>query len=52
MIENKQVYYDHFVDKKTENKIRSKGYDLKKIKLELLPDYIQINKDKVSNFLD
>ena len=52
MIENKQVYYDNFVDKKTENKIRSKGYDLKKIKLDLLPDYIRINKDKISNFLE
>ena len=52
MIENKQVYYDHFVDKKTENKIRSRGYDLKKIKLDLLPDYIRINKDKVTNFLE
>ena len=52
MIKNKQVFYDHFADKKTENKIRIKGYDLKKIKLNLLPDYIRINKDKVTNFLE
>ncbi len=52
MIENKQVYYDHFVDKKTQNKIREKGYDLKKVNLLELPDYIKNNQKKLSNFLD
>lgn len=52
MIENKQVYYDHFVDKKTQNKIREKGYDLKKVNLLELPEYIKNNQKKLSNFLD
>ena len=52
MIKKKQVYYNHFVDKKTENKIRDKGYLLKKVKLNTLPEYIQKNKKKVLSFLD
>ena len=52
MIKNKQVFYDHFVDKKKENKIRSEGYNLKKVQLDLLPEYIQANKEKILNFLD
>ena len=52
MIKNKQVFYDHFVDKKKENKIRIEGYNLKKVQLDLLPEYIQTNKEKILNFLD
>ena len=52
MIEKKQVYYNHFADQKETNKIRETGYDLKKIELNLLPKYIQDNKEKLSKFIE
>jgi len=52
MIEKKQVYYNHFVDKKESNKIRETGYDLKKIELNILPKYIEANKEKLSKFIE
>ena len=38
--------------KKETNKIRETGYDLKKIELNLLPKYIQDNKEKLSKFIE
>ena len=52
MIEKKQVYYNHFADQKETNKIRETGYDLKKIELNLLPKYIQDNKEKLLKFIE
>ena len=52
MIEKKQVYYNHFADQKETNKIRETGYDLKKIELNLLPKYIEDNKEKLSKFIE
>jgi len=51
MIQNNEVYYDHFLDKKSLNKIRQKGYKLKKVSLKFLPNYIFKNKKKFENFL-
>ena len=52
MIEKKQVYYNHFADQRESNKIRKKGYDLKKVELNILPKYIQDNKEKLYKFIE
>jgi len=51
MIKKNEVYYDHFLDKKSPNKIREKGYKLKKISSKFLPSYIFSNKKKFAKFL-
>lgn len=52
MIKKKQVYYDHFLDKKIENKIRAKGYDLKKVNLETLPNHVIRNMNNFLQYID
>ena len=50
-IENKEVFYDHFLDKKNPNKWRS-NYKLKKVSNSILPDYIIKNHQKYKNWFD
>ena len=50
-INNKQVFYNHFADKKNQNKW-DYDYKLKKIDMDLLPDYIQKNLSKYKEWLD
>jgi len=51
MIKRDEVYYDHFLDKKETNKIRSIGYKLKKVPNSFIPKYIFNNKTKFNKFL-
>ena len=50
-IEEKKVFYNHFVDKSSLKKWEYE-YPLKKIDDELLPHYIQNNKKKFSGWID
>ena len=50
-IENKEVFYDHFLDKKNPNKWRS-NYKLKKVSNSILPEYIIKNHQKYKNWFD
>ena len=50
-IKNKEVFYDHFLDKKNPNKWRS-NYKLKKVSNSLLPDYLVNNHQKYRNWFD
>jgi len=51
MIKRNEVYYDHFLDKKEPNKIRSIGYKLKKVPNSFIPKYILNNKTRFNKFL-
>ena len=50
-IENKEVFYDHFLDKKNPNKWRS-NYKLKKVSNSILPEYVIKNHQKYKNWFD
>ena len=50
-IEEKKVFYNHFLDKSSLKKWEYE-YPLKKIDDELLPHYIQNNKKKFSGWID
>ena len=51
MVKEKKVYYDHLADK-TEQKHKSNGYELKKINLSELPDYLIKNFDMYKKWFD
>ena len=50
-INNKEVFYDHFSDKKDPNKWRS-NYKLKKVSSSVLPEYLANNHQKYQNWFD
>ena len=50
MIKNKVITYDHSVDK-TKDKYSGKQ-KLTKVSDEVLPEYVNINKDKYKEWLD
>ena len=50
-IKNKEVFYDHFADKKTKSKWNS-DYKLKKIDDNLLPQYLIHNKIKFKDWFE
>ena len=50
-INNKEVFYDHFLDKKNPNKWRS-NYKLKKVSSSVLPEYLANNHQKYQNWFD
>ena len=50
-INNKEVFYDHFLDKKDPNKWRS-NYKLKKVSSSVLPEYLANNHQKYQNWFD
>ena len=50
-ISNKEVFYDHFLDKKDPNKWRS-NYKLKKVSSSVLPEYLANNHQKYQNWFD
>ena len=47
----KKVFYDHFADKESQDKWEYE-YELKKTSLDILPNYLQVNKEKYKNWLD
>ena len=47
----KKVFYNHFADKESQGKWEYE-YELKKTSLDILPNYLQINKEKYNNWLD
>ena len=47
----KKVFYNHFADKGSQDKWEYE-YELKKESLDILPNYLQINKEKYNNWLD
>jgi len=47
----KKVFYNHFADKESQDKWDYE-YELKKTSLDILPNYLQINKEKYNNWLD
>ena len=47
----KKVFYNHFADKGSQDKWEYE-YELKKASLDILPNYLQINKEKYNNWLD
>lgn len=47
----KKVFYNHFADKESQDKWEYE-YELKKASLDILPNYLQINKEKYNNWLD
>ena len=50
-ISNKEVFYDHFLDKKDPNKWRS-NYKLKKVSSSVLPEYLANNHQKYQNWFE
>jgi len=50
-MQEKKVFYNHFADKENANKWNY-DYELKKVDLEILPNYLKINKEKYKNWLD
>jgi len=50
-MKEKKVFYNHFADKENPNKWNY-DYELKKADLEILPNYLRINKEKYKNWLD
>ena len=50
-INNKEVFYDHFLDKKDPNKWRS-NYKLKKVSSSVLPEYLANNHQKYQNWFE
>ena len=47
----KKVFYNHFADKESQDKWNYE-YELKKTSLDILPNYLQVNKEKNNNWLD
>ena len=47
----KKVFYNHFADKESQDKWEYE-YELKKASLGILPNYLQVNKEKYNNWLD
>ena len=47
----KKVFYNHFADKGSQDKWEYE-YELKKASLDILPNYLQVNKEKYNNWLD
>ena len=47
----KKVFYNHFADKESQYKWEYE-YELKKTSLDILPNYLQVNKEKYNNWLD
>ena len=47
----KKVFYNHFADKESQDKWEYE-YELKKASLDILPNYLQVNKEKYKNWLD
>ena len=47
----KKVFYNHFADKGSQDKWEYE-YELKKASLDILPNYLQVNKEKYKNWLD
>lgn len=47
----KKVFYNHFADKESQDKWEYE-YELKKASLDILPNYLQVNKEKYNNWLD
>ena len=47
----KKVFYNHFADKESQDKWEYE-YELKKTSLDILPNYLQVNKEKYKNWLD
>ncbi len=50
-IKNKEVFYDHFADKSSTSKWKS-NYKLKKIDNSFLPNYLNQNKEKYSEWFE
>jgi beta-1,4-mannosyl-glycoprotein beta-1,4-N-acetylglucosaminyltransferase len=50
-MKEKKVFYNHFADKGNPNKWNY-DYELKKVDLEILPDYLKNNKEKYKNWFD
>ena len=50
-ISDKKVFYNHFADKSDLDKWNY-DYKLKKVNLDILPDYIKKNKIKFKNWLE
>ena len=50
-MKEKKVFYNHFADKESQDKWEYE-YELKKASLDILPNYLQINKEKYNNWLD
>ena len=48
----KRVLYDHFTDKTNQLSKWSGKNKLEKISLDLLPEYIKVNKEKLKQWLD
>ena len=51
MVSQKKVYYDHFADKSIVNKYHS-SYQLKKVDINILPQYLKDNLDKYNDWFD
>mgnify|MGYP001266663440 CR=1 FL=1 len=49
-INNHELFYDHFVDQKDQNKWKT-NYKLKKTDLNILPHYIRENKLKLKDWI-
>ena len=47
----KKVFYNHFADKESQDKWEYE-YELKKASLDILPNYLQVNKEKYKNWID
>ena len=47
----KKVFYNHFADKESQDKWEYE-YELKKASLDILPNYLKVNKEKYKNWLD
>jgi len=50
-IKEKKVFYNHFADKENVKKWEYEQ-ELKKTDLEILPNYLKINKEKYKSWLD
>ncbi len=50
-MKEKKVFYNHFADKENPNKWNY-DYELTNADLEILPNYLRINKEKYKNWLD
>ena len=51
MVNQKKIFHDHFVDK-SEEKYKTEGYQLKKIDLSKLPNYLIHNIEKYQEWFD
>ena len=52
MVDEKKVYYNHFADKKTTNKLLEEGYKLKNIEFSKLPSFLIDNFDIYKEWFD